>query len=79
MRWRSRQEPKLGQERTIKKFLWLPLTLHGETRWLEWSNVVQVRTESFEVSDAGIAFPVDIWEYVRWDKDVVVGRGLSHL
>lgn len=28
-------EPKDGDTRTINKFLWMPLTIDGETRWFE--------------------------------------------
>jgi hypothetical protein len=30
-----------GEERTCERFLWWPLTLDGETRWLEWADVVE--------------------------------------
>jgi hypothetical protein len=32
MRWRR---PKRGDKRVRRKFLWFPLELDGETRWLE--------------------------------------------
>jgi hypothetical protein len=39
MRW---QNPKPGETRVIKKFLWLPVTLDDETRWLETAEIKQV-------------------------------------
>ncbi len=38
MRW---QHPKHDEERTVKMFLWLPLRIKGETRWLEHTFVKQ--------------------------------------
>lgn len=35
MRWKHKPSPKIGDTKIITKFLWLPLTLDGETRWLE--------------------------------------------
>jgi hypothetical protein len=34
MRW-SDKTPREGQVRTVSRFLYFPLTLHGETRWWE--------------------------------------------
>jgi len=28
-------QPKIGDAKTISKFLWFPLTIKGERRWLE--------------------------------------------
>ena len=45
MRWKDKQpkpDPKPGDTRVVKKFLLLPLTVDGETRWLEWAWVKQV-------------------------------------
>jgi len=30
-----------GDIRTIKKFLWLPKTIHNERRWLEFAKIKQ--------------------------------------
>lgn len=30
-----------GDVRTISKFLWLPCTLDGQTRWLERARIIQ--------------------------------------
>src|ERR1044071_9301849 len=39
MRWRDYQ---VGEERIVRKFLWWPMCLKGETRWLESASVRQV-------------------------------------
>lgn len=36
MRW---QEPKDGDEKIVKKFALLPITLGRETRWLEFVTI----------------------------------------
>lgn len=33
--------PKHGEQRTIKKFLWFPVTINKETRWLETAIIRQ--------------------------------------
>lgn len=40
MRWLD-TTPKHGTIRMITKFLFLPLTINGETRWLEVANIRQ--------------------------------------
>jgi hypothetical protein len=40
MRWR-RTPPRAGDTRTRARFLWLPMTLDGETRWLERARVLE--------------------------------------
>ena len=45
MRWLKKVKyvPILGDIRIVKKFLWLPKTIQGETRWLEYTSIVQRR------------------------------------
>jgi len=38
MKWKN---PSNGDKRTVRKFLWFPLVLDGETRWLEFAWVIQ--------------------------------------
>lgn len=38
MRWYA---PKRGDVRVIKKFAIFPITINGETRWLEWVRIRQ--------------------------------------
>ena len=39
MRWKEKEYnfPKLGAKRECKGFLWLPIKINKETRWLEFS------------------------------------------
>jgi hypothetical protein len=42
MRWNKKPTPEIGSERTISIFLWLPIMIEGETRWLEFAKIRQV-------------------------------------
>ncbi len=61
MRWGQLKVREKGQTRIIFKFLWLPLKLQGQTRWLEmvavkqWSNPFAYMTR---------------WEDIAWVDDV---------
>lgn len=43
MRWKERATaiPLGGETRTISVFLWLPMTINGETRFLEFARIKQ--------------------------------------
>jgi len=45
MRWRVRKThyyfPRDGEERTVVRFLFLPRSIRGETRWLCWAKIKQ--------------------------------------
>jgi len=43
MRWNSKEKgrPQIGEKRTIQKFLWWPICLDGEWRWLERASIEQ--------------------------------------
>lgn len=56
MRW---TRPKLADIRTIRRFLWLPLTINRETRWLEFAPIVQ--KYCFDKSIMDLA-----WRDVQW-------------
>jgi hypothetical protein len=34
-----RKRPERGQKRIVRKFLWLPLEIDGEMRWLERATI----------------------------------------
>ena len=61
MRWRERKYPEWGDTRCIKKFLLLPHTIAGETRWLEW-----VKIEQEYKSHATTAGYEKRWSDVAW-------------
>lgn len=43
MKWKTEIElkPFLGEKRIIKKFLWLPVCIGDEVRWLEKAEILQ--------------------------------------
>ena len=41
MRFKRGTRIKAGDKRFIIKFLWLPMTINGETRWLEFASIQQ--------------------------------------
>ena len=41
MRW-DVVKPRTGDSRIVTKFLWLPLVLRGEGRWLEFASIKQI-------------------------------------
>lgn len=54
MRWRKcyKRLPRDGEERTIRKFLWLPKCIGNEYRWLESVEVQQHYIAGFFTNDA---------------------------
>lgn len=40
MRWFEKDIPVIGETDVKIKFLWVPLTIKGETRWLEKSTIL---------------------------------------
>lgn len=42
MRWTREPRPETGDEKTETKFLWFPVTIDYETRWLEKATIVSV-------------------------------------
>lgn len=58
MKWKTVQD---GDKQIVTKFLWLPLTLGGDTRWLERAT--------FERERMGPAHMDEIfghWRYLKW-------------
>lgn len=45
MKWESKK-PFIGQRRTVKRFLWFPLNLKTEWRWLETAIIKQQYTSN---------------------------------
>lgn len=56
MRWRK---PQNGDRRTVRKFLIIPRTIGGQTRWFEWATFVQEYHRN----------AVPQWVDVEWDAD----------
>jgi hypothetical protein len=65
IRWK---EPKLGDQREVRRFLLLPRCLGGEWRWLGRERIVQVRRRvaCLSPATAPFAFDVEKWVDVRW-------------
>ena len=42
MKWNGVDRPLLGQTRTIVQFAWFPITILGETRWLQSVGINQI-------------------------------------
>ena len=36
------KDSSLGSQRIIRKFLWFPVTIDFQTRWLEWARIRQM-------------------------------------
>lgn len=45
MRWAKKPPPRPGHREAVTRFLWFPLTIQGETRWLERATWVRVWRE----------------------------------
>jgi hypothetical protein len=65
LRW-SFKKPRVGEKRIIKKFLFLPKTIKGETRWLEWVTIEQQYLDS-----PGDIIIIDcpVWIDIDWIND----------
>lgn len=57
MKWKLKQ-PKIGDIRLLHKFLFLPIIINSELRWLEWAIIEQ--QYDFDV-DSG-----NYWRHLSW-------------
>ncbi|MCE7982552.1 MAG: hypothetical protein DYG89_15280 [Caldilinea sp. CFX5] len=55
-------KPRSGSVRTVRRFLWWPLRLNDEWRWLEWADIVQVYHSRLVKVGIGDAYRV------RWNN-----------
>ncbi len=62
----SHKSYKAGAQRLKKRFLWLPLTLGDETRWLEKAMVLQEYVEAMGVDMDGGPCPLQYWRDVSF-------------
>lgn len=71
MRWGQLKIREKGQTRIVFKYLWLPLTLQGQTRWLELAKVKQWSNMYADITK---------WEDIEWadDAKLVDGDGKKH-
>lgn len=79
--------PHEGDWRFVSRFLWLPLTLNGEMRWLERATIAQRFVESCIISPSwwNSEFWYDSpWQSVeihaayadRWDREKMEAAGI---
>ena len=72
MKWKKKKiieqpDPVHGDTRMFRKFLWLPLTINDETRWLESVWIVQ----KYVKLDLACGVDITYWEDYRFmDGDV---------
>ncbi len=63
-----------GATRVVRRFLWFPVELTGERRWLEMANVEQVWTRCSRVQEAMLG-PHCQWVNVRFVESKDNGDG----
>lgn len=57
----SISQPKAGATRQVTKFLWLPLTLESETRWLEVATYTEEWVRNITPMDYDM-----FWQPLYW-------------
>jgi hypothetical protein len=65
MRWTHPRAKQYGDTRVARKFLWLPLRIGYETRWLEMADVVYIYRFQTR-KDADDKYLVGVWEPYDW-------------
>jgi hypothetical protein len=69
MRWKLKPKlppsfPEYGQQRLRCQFLWSPLQIDGETRWMENASIVeQYQKRAYRTLGD---YPTDGWVPIRW-------------
>lgn len=64
MRWKTKITPQEGDERFIKKFLWLPKEIDYIVRWLEFAHIRQRFVTTMWFGEYG---PEDWSHWVDWE------------
>jgi hypothetical protein len=67
MRWKHGSPKFPGDERTISKFLFFPMTLNDETRWLERAWIVQAGSTFWHMGAS----------YIGWENDRFIDESAS--
>lgn len=62
-----KKKTAIGDTRVISRFLWLPLSLGGETRWLERAAIHQQYAEIL----VGPWEMAECWTNKAWAKEVL--------
>lgn len=66
MRFYHKNNDKEGDTRVVRKFLWLPLRIGDETRWLECCHLVQTLEQEFDTTSGYSGF---VWKTIGWVND----------
>lgn len=63
MRWRSKKGLPVGAVVVVRRFLFWPKTINGETRWLEMGYWVEEREN---IQCVGLDHKWAVWNTVKW-------------
>ncbi len=63
MRWTVKPIPKDNEKRNIKRFLFLPVCLNNECRWLEMASIEQSWYQREAFAPRGI---YSHWSNIKW-------------
>lgn len=76
MRFRKKIAPPIGDRKWVIRYLWLPLQIDGETRWLERAAIEYVYTKAARKVGRGTdaSHWVDDWVPSRWGNDIRPGQ-----
>ena len=68
MRWEKklRREWVEGDKRIVERFLFLPVSLEGQVRWLEWARIEQERYIGWVCVPDGPMYKALKWRYAGW-------------
>ena len=71
MKWHT-PDIKIGQLKVVKKFLWFPLTICQETRWLETAHVTYQVTKYYYGKGClpSLGYTAVGWAVVKEKSDV---------
>ena len=75
MRFKKQQKThKEGDIRIKKLFLWWPVTIKGETRWLEWALIKQEYVMTYEYDGFLIVLSDMHWVDVSFENEKKLSR-----
>ena len=58
MKWGKLKDYKYGTTRVVRVFLWFPVKIQGQARWLEYAHIKQW-TDAYATK----------WENIEWADD----------
>src|SRR5690606_13749146 len=68
MRWSKLPKPTadVGDVRSVRRFLLLPVTIGGEARWLEWATIEQKAYTRMVYLFGGAVYRCLAWRNLKW-------------